>query len=98
MLPIELTMYQNSAVIYLFKVKNRHPDTCIIGWKLTVKTPEWRQSRRSSAFIVNFEQISHIFLEFALLTLNSKCRVKNCFTDFMSSLCIRFLHGLCIIF
>ena len=43
---------------------------CEICSKLTIKTPERRQSRRSGAFIVNFELISHIVLVFLLLTLN----------------------------
>ena len=34
---------------------------CKIGSKLTIKTPEWRQWRRSNVFIINFEQISHLF-------------------------------------
>ena len=38
--------------------------------KLTVKTPERRHWRRSGIFIVNFNHISHFFLEFLLLTLN----------------------------
>ena len=29
--------------------------------KLTIKTPERRQWRRSGVFIVNFEHISHLF-------------------------------------
>ena len=37
--------------------------------KLTIKTPERCQWRRSGIFIVNFEHISHIFLVFLLLTL-----------------------------
>ena len=38
--------------------------------KLTMKTPEESHWRRSGIFIVDFEQISHIFLVFLLLTLN----------------------------
>ena len=38
--------------------------------KLTIKTLERRQWRRSGVFIVNFEQISHIALLFLLLTFN----------------------------
>ena len=38
--------------------------------KLTIKTPERCQLRRSTVFIVNFEHISHPFLVFLLLTLN----------------------------
>ena len=38
--------------------------------KLTIKTPESHQLRRSGVFIVNFENISHLVLVFLLLTLN----------------------------
>ena len=37
---------------------------CGICAKLTIKTPERRQQRRSGDFIVDFEQISHFFLVF----------------------------------
>ena len=37
---------------------------------LTMKTPERRQSRRSGAFIVDFEHISNLFLVFLLLTVS----------------------------
>ena len=47
---------------YMFKVQ--------ICSKLAIKTPERRQWRRSSVFIVNFELISHLDLVFLLLTLN----------------------------
>ena len=44
---------------YLFKVNNKNTTTRReICSKLTVKTPERRQWRRSSVFIVNFEHIS----------------------------------------
>ena len=43
---------------------------CKIRSKLTIKTPEWRQWRRSGVFIVNFEHISYIFHFFLLLTLS----------------------------
>ena len=50
------------AKIYLFKVNNRNTiRRCEICSKLTIKTPEERQSRKSGVFMVNFEQISHIF-------------------------------------
>ena len=39
--------------------------------KLTIKTPERRQWRRSDVFFVNFEHIPHIALVFLLLTLTS---------------------------
>ena len=38
--------------------------------KLTIKTPERRQWRRSGVFIVNFEHVSHLALAFLSLTLN----------------------------
>ena len=38
--------------------------------KLTIKTPERHYWRRSGVFIVNFEHMSHLLLEFLLLTLN----------------------------
>ena len=37
---------------------------CEICSKLTIKTPERRQWRRSGVFIVNFEHISHLVLVF----------------------------------
>ena len=43
---------------------------CEICSKLTLKSPERRDSRYSDVFIVNFGQISHIALAFLLLTLN----------------------------
>ena len=50
---------------YLLKVNNRNTrKTCKV-----IKAPERRQSRRPVVFIVNFEQISHIFLVFLLLSL-----------------------------
>ena len=56
---------------YMFNVNNRDTRTrCEICSKLTTKTPERRQWRRSSVFIVNFEHISHFVLVFLLLTLN----------------------------
>ena len=59
--------------MYLFKVNNitLEKDATYIQLtiKLTIKTPERCQWRRSGIFIVNFEYISHIFLVFLLLTL-----------------------------
>ena len=45
---------------------------CEICTKLTIKTPEQVQRRRSGVFIDNFEHISHLFLVFLLLTLNEE--------------------------
>ena len=42
---------------------------CEICPKLTINTPEIRQSHNSSAVIVNFEHISHLFQVFLLLSL-----------------------------
>ena len=58
------------ANIYLFKVNNRNTrKTCEMCSKLTMKTPERRRWRLSGVFIVNFEHISPLFLEFLLMTL-----------------------------
>ena len=64
------------ANIYLSKVNNEKNSRkrCEICSKLTIKTTERRQWRRSGVFIVNFEHISHLFLVLLLLTLN---RDKN---------------------
>ena len=51
----------------MFKVNNGNTrKMCRTSLKLKIKTP---QRRRSSVFIVNFEQISQIALVFPLLTL-----------------------------
>ena len=56
---------------HMFKVNNRNTrKRCEICSKLTIKTPEQRQWRRSGVFIVNFEHISHLALVFLLLTLS----------------------------
>ena len=66
-----VTAKSYQANIYLVKVNNRNTrKRCEIFSKLTIKTPEPRRSRRSVVFIVNFENISHFFLVFLLLTLN----------------------------
>ena len=55
----------------MFKVNNRNTITrCEICSKLTIKTPERQQWRRSGVFIVNFEHISQLVLVFLLLTMN----------------------------
>ena len=60
------------AGTYMFKVNNRNTKTrCKICLKLTIKTPEWRQWRRSGVFIVNFKHISRLVLLFLSLTLSS---------------------------
>ena len=39
-------------------------------FKVTIKTPERGNWRRSAVFIVKFEHISHLVLVFLLLTLS----------------------------
>ena len=57
---------------YMFTVNYGNTRTrCEIYSKLTIKTPERRQWRRSGVFIVNFEHISHLVLVFLKLTLSS---------------------------
>ena len=64
-------MVDTIAGIYLPKVNYRNTrPRCEICSKLTMKTPEGRQWRRSVVFMINFEHISHHALVFLLLTLN----------------------------
>ena len=76
-LPVRITglwknpqkLRSNPANIYLFKVNNRNTrrcERCEIYSKLTIKTPGRRQELRCGGFIVNFEHISHLDLEFLL--------------------------------
>ena len=66
-----------AVVIYLPKVNNRNTRTMWeISLRLTIKTPERRRWRRSSVFIVNFEQISHTVLVFLLLYWTSNCQLE----------------------
>ena len=60
-----------TADIYLLKDNNINTITKYeICSKLTIKTPERHQWRRSGVFIVNFQNISHHVLVFLLLTLS----------------------------
>ena len=53
------------ANIYFVIVNSRNTrEMCELYSKLTIKTPEQRQWRRFSVFIVNFEHIKHFFLFF----------------------------------
>ena len=62
---------------YLFKANIGYTRAmCEVCWKLTIKTPEWRQWCRSGVFIANFEQISHIDLMLPLLTLNKQISTR----------------------
>ena len=57
-------MYSVPAGNYLFKVNRRNTRTWHeICSKLSIKTPEQCQLRRSGVFIVNFEHISRLVLE-----------------------------------
>ena len=57
-----------SANIYLFKVSNRNTGKrSEICSKLTIKTLERRQWRHSGVFIVNFEDISHLFFSVSIV-------------------------------
>ena len=63
MLPKRWTRKENPASIYLLKVNNRDTKTrCEICSKLTIKTPERCNWRRSGVFTVDFEYISHLVL------------------------------------
>ena len=69
--PLFTIMKSPPVDIYLLKIDYRNTRArCEICSKLTIKTPERRQWRRSFVFIVNFEHISHLVLVFLLLTLN----------------------------
>ena len=69
--------------IYLFKVNNRNIRRCEICSKLTRKTPERRQWRRSGVFIVNFEHISLFVLIFLLLTWSTQMPTGNALYEFL---------------
>ena len=83
-------IYYHPAGIYLPKVNNRNTRTrCEICWKLTIKTTERPQCRRSGIFIVNFEHIftpcssvsivdfEHVIAGWAWSKMNGSCSV-NC--------------------
>ena len=71
----DLLLRRKPANIYLFKVDNRNTrKSCEICSKLTIKTPEPRQWRRSGVSIVDFEHISHLFLLFQLLKKRKKLK------------------------
>ena len=72
----------NSSVgIHLFKVNSGNTKImCKICSKLTIKKADLCQLRSTGVFIVNFEQISHIVLDFPLLTLS-----KLMSTDFLKN-------------
>ena len=57
----------------IFQLNNRNIRAmCEIFLKLTIKTPERHQSRRSGVFIVNFEHIADLALMLLSLTLSKQ--------------------------
>ena len=61
----------------MLKVNNRNTRAiCDICLKLIIKTLERRNWCPSDTFIVNFEQISYVFLIFPLLTLKNSILVE----------------------
>ena len=75
------------ANINLIKVNNgntrKRREICS---KLSIKTSERRQRRRSAVFSVTCEHIAHLFLVFLLLTLNKKILARCSFSDPKSAL------------
>ena len=70
MYPIEKS-HSFPVNIYLLQVNNKNTQKrCEIYSKLTIRTPERRRWSWSVIFIVNFEQILHLFVVFLLFTLN----------------------------
>ena len=68
---LEIKSEKIPASNYMFQVNYRTTRTrCEIRPKLTIKTTERRQWRRSGVFIVNFEHISHLVLVFLWLNLS----------------------------
>ena len=65
----------NAANKYKLKVNNKNFKKGVkyVQKKLTVKSPELGQWRRSSVFIVTFEQNSKLFLVFLLFIRAGKC-------------------------
>ena len=90
---ISLRLNINPAGNYMFKVNNRNTGSrCKICLKLTIKTPERHQWRRSGVFIVNFEHISLRGLVFQVWTLAGKCRQGNVNTYFQNRFSLDFLE------
>ena len=74
---MKLKKLYSLAGIYLLKVSNKNTRTrCETCSKLTIKTPERRQWRRSGVFIVNFEHKLHLVLVFFIV--NFKYVIAGC--------------------
>ena len=83
----------NPAGDYMFKVNNKDTRTrCEMCSKLTMKTPEQNET---TVFIVNFEYISHLFLEFQLFILN-KLMLAGCICGKYSCSSILFPLAFCL--
>ena len=64
------TMEWFQLILFVQSQEWKNQDNVWILFKVNKKTPEKCQCRRSSDFVVDFEQISHIFLVFPLLNLS----------------------------
>ena len=73
------------ANIYLFKFNNRNRKRCEICSKLTIKTPERHQWRRSDVLIANFEQMVFLLCSYfiVLVFLLLIFKVWNLFLMFL---------------
>ena len=65
-----LIFSQYDSAMFLNLASNYLVQNVEICSKLTIKTPERCQQRRSRVFAVSFEQIPHIVLVFPLFSLN----------------------------
>ena len=87
-------MIASQLTFNLFKVNNKNSrKKCEIWLKLTIKTPERRQWRRSGVFTVNFEHTSHLFLVFLLLTLNNQMLAGLCVSKVSWKIRIPTIHN-----
>ena len=69
------------ANFYLFKIKNKKiRKSCKICSKFTIKPPERHYWLRSGVFLVNFKQISQLFLVFLSVTEVSLWQNGECLT------------------
>ena len=66
----------NQPVFIYSKSAMKTSEQCAICLRLTVKTLSKRQLHCFNVFIISFEQIPHILLEFLLLILNNKLSVR----------------------
>ena len=70
-LDIKSKTFPANLNLYLFKVDRTNTwKRCEMCSKLAITTPGWSQRRCTGVFMVDFEQISHPFLQFLLLVLS----------------------------